>query len=342
VTGTLVISLDAELAWGFHDVDPPAERIAEARLTWERLVALFDRYDVPATWAVVGHLFLDDCDGGHADHPAGERPCTRDLDDGDSVDDGDAVDDDGSTFPGDASLPGHASLSADRAWYAADLVETVRRADADHEIGAHGFTHVHFDHERMSESFARRELQRCREAAAAAGVGPDSFDSFVFPVNRVGYRDHLAEFGFGCYRGREPTADRSAHARRAGKVIGAVLDRGAPPVVRPEIDEHGLVNVPASMYLFDGLGALTDVAERVRDDPVARRAERGVDAAADGDGVCHLWFHPHDVTEPKDFDRLRRVLERARERRADGDLTVATMGQVADRVRSARPQGGAV
>ena len=324
--GTLVLSLDAELAWGFHDVDPPGDRIARARRAWERLVALFDRHDVPATWAVVGHLFLDDCEEAHTDHPAGDRPCDADLEGGEGLNgDGD--------LNSDADLNGDGTkLSADRAWYAPDLVETVSGADANHEIAGHGFTHVHFNHERMSAAFARRELSRTRDAAAALGL---DVDSFVFPVNEVGYRDHLADLDFGCYRGTAPDADRSAHARRARKVTGTVLGRGAAPVVRPEVDEHGLVNVPASMYLFDGLGPLAEVADRVHDDPVARRAERGIDAVADeSDGVCHLWLHPHDVTAPGDFERLRRVVERAAHHRDAGDLDVATMGQVADRVRA--------
>lgn len=305
--GTLVVSLDAELAWGFHDVDPPAERLATARLAWERLVALFDRYEVPATWAVVGHLVLDGCAGPHREHPAGDRVCEIDL--------------------GSADGP---SLSADRAWYARDLVETVADADAGHEIAGHGFTHVHFAHDRMRRPFARREIERTRDAAATAGF---DVGSFVFPVNEVGYRSLLSEAGFGCYRGRAPTAERSAAERRVRKATGALTDRGHAPLVTPRIDEYGLVNVPASMYLFDGLGPVADAAETLHGDPVARRAERGVDAAADGDGVCHLWFHPHNLTAPEDYERLRRVLSRAAEHRDRGDLSIETMGTVAARTR---------
>ncbi|WP_206424996.1 polysaccharide deacetylase family protein [Halosimplex salinum] len=307
--GTLVLSLDAELAWGFHDVDPPAERIADARRGWRRLVALFDRYEAPATWAVVGHLLLDDCEEPHRDHPAGARPC-------------DAA-------PGS---DGARSLSSDRAWYGRDLVEAVREAGADHEIAGHGFTHVHFDHERMTRPFARREVERTRDAAAAVGC---DLDSFVFPVNEVGYRDLLAGADFGCYRGRAPTADRTAADRRVRKAAGALLDRGHAPLVRPRVDEYGLVNVPASMYLFDGLGPVTGAAAALHDDPVANRAERGVDAAAEDGGVCHLWFHPHNLTDPADYARIRRVLKRAADHRDAGDLEIATMGTVADRTRRA-------
>jgi peptidoglycan/xylan/chitin deacetylase (PgdA/CDA1 family) len=56
-----VISVDAELGWGFHDIDPPTSRVEAARTGWKRLAGLFNEYDVPATWAVVGRQ----CDEQH-------------------------------------------------------------------------------------------------------------------------------------------------------------------------------------------------------------------------------------------------------------------------------------
>lgn len=65
--GTVVISLDAELAWGVHDLeDPPATRIERARGSWLDLIEPFEAFEIPATWAIVGHLFLEECDGGLA------------------------------------------------------------------------------------------------------------------------------------------------------------------------------------------------------------------------------------------------------------------------------------
>jgi peptidoglycan/xylan/chitin deacetylase (PgdA/CDA1 family) len=300
--GTLVTSIDAELAWGFHHVDLPEERLRRARRSWRRLVDLFDRFGAPATWAVVGHLFLENCEESHGGHPAGERPCERDA----------------------------GALPAGRAWFGGDLVDAVAGADADHEIAGHGHTHVHFDHDRMSPSFARSELESTRGAARQAGHDPSSF---VFPVNRVAHRRLLGECGFDCYRGPAPTRG-SPTGRRARKAAGALVDRGHPPVVRPRVDDHGLVNVPASMCLFDEVGPVGPVAEAVHGDPIAARARRGIDAAIARDGVCHLWFHPHEATTDRDFERLRAILTHAAERREAGDLRVETMGAVADRVRA--------
>jgi peptidoglycan/xylan/chitin deacetylase (PgdA/CDA1 family) len=56
MAGKLTISIDLELAWGFWDILTPAIlRLSEAqeRPICDKLIELFDRYQIPATWAVV-------------------------------------------------------------------------------------------------------------------------------------------------------------------------------------------------------------------------------------------------------------------------------------------------
>lgn len=61
MSGTVVISLDFELGWGHRRVRP--EYVDEIRRhehaiedRFGRLLGLFERYDLPSTWAVVGKL----------------------------------------------------------------------------------------------------------------------------------------------------------------------------------------------------------------------------------------------------------------------------------------------
>lgn len=57
--GTLTISIDLELAWGVWDTLTPEHlRLAEEaeRPISAALIALFDRHDIPATWAMVAAL----------------------------------------------------------------------------------------------------------------------------------------------------------------------------------------------------------------------------------------------------------------------------------------------
>jgi len=303
--GTVVISIDAELGWGFHHHDPlPAGRVRAARAGWRWLLDRFDEYGIPATWAVVGHLLLDRCDRRHRGHPAGERCCAR----------------------------GAGGLGPSDLWFAPDLVDAVVDATVDHELACHGFTHLHFQHDRMTPELADRELAACRDAAAGRGLEPTTF---VYPVNRPGYRSRLAAHGFDCYRGPDPDAGTSR--RRLGKLELAV-GRGAPPIVHPAVDPDGLVDVPGSVYLFGFEGPARRVLEPTVGDPMVGYVRRGLDRLVDRGGTLHGWFHPHNLRTDRDEARLRAIFDAIERRRETGAIEVETMGAVADAVRERAPE----
>ena len=57
--GAVTISIDLELAWGHrHNITEKKLALVETldRPIVSRLVEIFDRYDVPVTWAVIGAL----------------------------------------------------------------------------------------------------------------------------------------------------------------------------------------------------------------------------------------------------------------------------------------------
>lgn len=300
--GSVVVSLDAELGWGFHDMArPPTSRIEAARESWERLRTLFDEHDVPATWAIVGHLFLDDCDGKHADHPTPEGWFERER----------------------SSWSDRPDLR-----FAPDLVRRLLDAPTDHEIGSHTFSHVLFDDPGTTREIARAELERSVELAEAWDL---SLSSFIYPRNGVAHRRQLAATGFSAYRGRAPTPG-------GPRGVYETLVRDRSQLVEPVVDEFGLVDVPASMFCFGFEGVARTVVESVWEDPMVARARRGIDEAASDDGVFHLWLHPNNLTTERDLDRMRAIVEYVDRRRSETSLRVETMGEVASRVlASSRP-----
>lgn len=304
--GTVVLSLDAELAWGFHDVPgPPRQRFVEARDAWHRLLGMMDRYDTPATWSVVGHLFLDDCDGQHAGHPtpSGWFPCKP-----------------------------IAGTDGPTVWHGDGLLEAIRDAEQDHEIGCHTFSHVPFDESWVTRRIVDAELRASVESADQWGLPATELRSFTFPRNEVGFREVLADRGFTCYRGSQQSwwyDSLPDLLRQAGKLLDLTTDRTTPPIVRPQLDEYGLVNIPASMYLFIFGGAGRTAVESVRSDPVVALAKRGIDLVADGDGIFHAWLHPNDYVGERDLERVESILSYVDRRRNDSDLAVRTMGAVA-------------
>ncbi len=296
--GSVVISVDAELGWGFHDLpEAPTERVEAGRRGWPRLLELLGRHEVPATWAVVGHLLLEGCDGYHRDHPAGPKWFLRERTDW---------------------------RERPELRFGRELVSAVAEEPVGHEIGSHSFSHVLFGD--VSREVARAELRRCRELAAAWGL---PFDSFVYPRNDVGHRDVLAEHGIVAYRGETPSPEG----------VRAVIDgglRGRSLLVEPHVDEYGLVNVPASLFTFGFEGVARRTAERLWADPMVRLARRGIDEAAAGDGLFHLWLHPNNLVDAADDRRMDAILAHVARRRTEGELTVETMGAVGRRVLANR------
>nr|WP_193570807.1 polysaccharide deacetylase family protein [Halorubellus sp. JP-L1] len=289
------------MAWGFADRDdPPVERVEAARDAWTWLLDLFDEHSVPATWAVVGHLFLEDCDGRHATQSAPDDWFAFER----------------TTYAKRPDLR-----------FGPDLVDAIAAARADHEIGSHSFAHLLFDDDDLSRTAADADVERAVAVAADHGI---DLDAFVFPRNVVGHRDVLADHGFRTYRAAG-AGTRSRLARVTGKLRG-VMDPDRLPLVEPTVDEHGLVAVPPSLYLFGFEGVARDVLSTVWTDPVVRQAHWLVDRAATEDGVCHLWLHPNNVVDDAARDRLRAIVEHVGRRRDQGLVDVETMGDVADRV----------
>jgi len=305
--GTVVVSVDAELCWGFHDqVTMPADRIAAPRASWRFLTALFEKYEIPATWAVVGHLCLDGCDGTHADHPCEGAWFSRD--------------------PGGV-------VTADSRWFAPRLVTNIRDSAVGHDIGLHAFSHVEFGAKTTTPAIADAELHHGVTAVGRLGITPASF---VFPRNNVGHRSLLAARGFTCYRGPRPERwyDTSLVPGVETLAKGATYAVGSsPPIVSPAVDDTGLVNIPASLFLFSFGGLPQRVAERIGRDPIVRQVEAGLDdLRSQPAGVLHLWLHPNNITTRRDRRRMNAISALIAAYRDRFGITVATMADVAEQI----------
>lgn len=301
--GQFVISIDTELSWGTFDLQSPHREAAAYRdvpATVDGLCELFDAYDVPATWALVAHL-LEDCHG-HAEFPPPEY---------DRVDWFDAA---------------PCSIDVDRdLWYAPELLERIRSSAVDHEIAAHGYSHVIIGEPGCTRETARAEVEAAMRVFRDAGVDPETY---VFPRNQVGHLDVVRDAGiryvrFPDARWYEDTVPRPAvHPIR---IADAGLQR-APPVVSPR-RRDGLVELPGSQVLRPYDRVWSRVPGKFR----LARLKKGLDRAARTGDVFHLWFHPFALAPDRDrhLATLERAFEHAESLREDGRLEVATMASVA-------------
>ena len=316
--GVFTLSLDFELMWGTLDVAGP-ERFRKAcelerALVIDRLLNLFTEFDISATWCVVGHLFLDHCaprDG--INHPDNARPSHAWAD--------------GDWFKHDPC----GSEQTAPLFFGRSLIEKIRACPTPQEIGSHSFSHVIFGDEGCSRQVAESELEMCVALARAMEI---DLRSFAFPRNQVGHLDVLRRHGISCYRGPEPnwySSSKLPHAVKRLAHLWDVITAARPPVVMPETDEEGLLNIPGSMIYFPAHAWRRAIPISLR----VKRAVKGLEAAARQKRVFHLWFHPINMADRMDamFAGLRSILKRACELRERGEIAVLPMGAFASEAR---------
>jgi peptidoglycan/xylan/chitin deacetylase (PgdA/CDA1 family) len=312
--GVFTISIDFELIWGTLDLFGPERFRAacefERAVVVDRLLDMFVEYDIPATWCILGHLFLDHCEAEQAvKHPEIVRPrhawCRQDWFEHDP-----SGNDDGSSI-----------------FFGRGLVEKIMACPVTQEIGCHSFSHVIFGDAGCSAETAESEVAASVEAARRLGI---EMRSFAFPRNEVGHLAALRKYGFTSYRGPEPhwyeQAGLPVALKRVVSLLGVLLS-AAPPVVLPEQTAEGLWNIPGSMIYFPMHGLRRHIPMSLR----VKRAVKGLDAAAGKNRIFHLWFHPTNLADHADrmFDGLRRILEYACSLRARGELVISPMGSAA-------------
>jgi peptidoglycan/xylan/chitin deacetylase (PgdA/CDA1 family) len=321
VTGTFCLTFDTELIWGSFDSTTPAEferRFPDVRGIVERILRLLERHEVPATWAVVGHLFLGDCarDATGLAHPElAVRPQQR-------------------WRPGDwyAQDPG-TDRRRDPLWYGDDIIDAILAATTPQEIGCHSFSHVLFGDPDLTRAAVDADLDACLALATRRGI---TLRSFVFPRNVEGHHDALRAHGFTAYRGADPTwygglpvpLARAAH----------LLDQAggmAPPTSVPSETLPGLWNIPGSALLIHRTGIRRGITMVAR----MRKAKAGLRRAAASGGAFHLWTHPFNLASDADFmlRTLDAVLVEAVRARDRGEIRIETMGTIADRASGGRP-----
>ena len=299
-----IISLDTELLWGY--VGYPSNEVIslmksdakKVRGCIDILLNLFQKHNIPATWAVVGHLFLDhcECESGipHKEMPRFKEdwyssdPCT--------------------------------DIKRDPLYYGKDIVEKILSRRIEHEIGYHSFSHVPFSE--CSREVAEAEIKEGVKLAKEFGI---TLKSFVFPENKIGHVDILKKYGFKIYRGYN-LAGESVGKSLPVRTINFAQSKIVPFLVEP-IPKFGggIWGLPSSMMLPDPLFRFT----------LALRAGLGVRKAIRENKILHVFLHPHSLLMyPSLKDDLDKFLGIVAKKRNEGKIEVMTMGELASHLKS--------
>lgn len=310
---TFIISIDTELAWGSFDhknFESIKWKFEEERKIIDKILELLEKYNIPATWAIVGHLFLDKCRiANNRKHPEIKRP-------------------DYSWYKKDwFEKDPAATLESDPIWYGKDIVTRIKNAKPAQEIGCHSFSHIVFGDSGCSQEAADSDLSACVSIAQDNGL---DFKSFIFPRNSVGHLFLLKKYGFTIYRGLDETWFYDIPQKKLQQ-IGHYIDEFlalSPRSVKVKETLSGLVNVPGSMLYMskDGIRSFIPVKFRVK------KGKKGIDRAIEKKEVFHFWFHPFNLVgkyENELLDGIEEILRYAVLRKEEGLLNIMTMQQIA-------------
>ena len=320
--GAFVVSLDFELHWGVRDHEPTngpyRPNLLGARKAIPRLLELFERYGISATWAVVGFLFASSPEERCKFAPV-LRPCYYDR----SLDPyveplGKSEDDD----------PLH---------FAPSLIEQIRSCPQQ-EIATHTFSH-HYSLEpgQTLDSF-KADLNSAVAIAAERGI---RFRSIVFPRNQAnpGYARAVLDAGIICYRGAERgwmhrgiTKSERTLPLRLARIADTYIDISGIRIVHWDeiLEPSGLCNVRASRFLWPYRPGL----KRLEEKRLGRTIDQ-VKLAALEDAIFHIWFHPHNfgVHVEENLQVLEEILKAFAFARERYGMRSLSMNAVADMVR---------
>lgn len=329
--GALVISLDLELHWGVRDhrrADSPyGANLRGARQAVPRMLALFEKHRVAATWAAVGFLFARDRDELEAHYPS-LRPSYRNL----------RLDPYREPLgPNETEDPLH---------FGASLLKTIA-ATPRQEIASHTFSHYFCLEEGAGAASFRADLEAAQRIAQST-LGME-LKSLVFPRNQFqpGFLPLAAECGFVCYRGNRrggayrpvDTRGQSSLRHRALRLADAYLPlppstsiAWADAAARPS----GLNEVRASRFLFPYRPRIGWAEAPLR----LRRIKQEMRQAARLGRIYHLWWHPHNFGAHLDrsldgLDQLLREFSALRDAAGFRSSTMLEIAQEAGRQAAA-------
>lgn len=279
MAGTLIVSLDFELFWGMQDCstfEEYQENVLGGRRAIPRLLDLFTKHGIHATWATVGFQFADNYHEllqyfpQESLRPSYLQPRL-------------------STYRCFENI-GHNEEEAP-CFYSPTLIHKISKCEGQ-EIGSHTFSHYYCREAGQTTEQFEADMRAALSLANAKGY---KLASVVLPRNQCTdeYIEVLRRLGFIAYRDEENdwihkkiTFYPLLRALRLADVYLPLTGQGG---YLPK-NENGIVNLIGSrMYkpFFKPLAFL----EKMK----IYRIKKQMLHAAKAGLTFHLWWHPHNV-----------------------------------------------
>ena len=310
MTASVTLSLELELGWGQHDkggsdICSP-DRSAE-ELYLEKLLDACDRYGIPITFDVVGHLLLNECDGQHTGpHKKG-------------------------WFSAD---PG-TDTDTDPLFYWPELPEIITDRTTRHELATHTFSHVLCDE--IDEQTLRWELEQSIEAHESAEL--DAPRTIVTPRHRKVSYEVLREFGIEGIRTLKRQPKQSTVGRYTQRAFFWTLNRGHPayePARSDNLVELYTTPYPSltAVHLPNGqsppLWPFQRIAVSLRQRIQQSYLRNAIRSAIKTDSNVHLWTHLYNLSNEEQWECIEPFLKHLGKAKQKNEVEILTMVELTD------------
>lgn len=267
---------------------------------YRKLVDVFDRFDIPATWAFVAAFVHREEEVRDCPYLAANPLLWRD---------------------GDWTAGFRAALRSGETdgWMCPAALEIVASSGR-HEIASHGFSHVPLAEHLVEARVFDQEMSKLSEFWGRQGVRPTTF---VFPRNQLGYLERLAAAGFEAYRPPTKLERRRNRIARLCRLAGEfnILEK-------PE--NHGRPGTPGTLPAAILLNHRAGARRLVPMNITLERVRRLLDNAIATRRVVHLYSHPHNfLTGDHQFELLFATLQLVSERVKQARMRVMTQATYA-------------
>jgi hypothetical protein len=296
--GKFVISLDFELMWGVRDTKDKTnygDHITGVHTVLPLLLENFRKYDIKATFSIVGLLFFE-----NKQELLSHLPTIKPI----------YTDPNLSPYTGYFDVLGD-NYKVDQYHFAPALIKEIQKYP-EQEIGTHTFSHYYCLEKGQTIEAFKADLN---SAIAVANKYSITLTSLVFPRNQFNddYLTICQELGVFCYRGNEQSwlykaknLEDESRFRRAFRLLDAYINISGHNCYSDDFIKSKMpIDIPSSRFLRPYSHTLK-FFDRLR----LHRIKSGMTYAAKNNLTYHLWWHPHNfgMDQDENFIFLEKIL----------------------------------
>lgn len=298
--GALVISIDFELYWGVRDkrsLESYKENLLGVWKAIPKILELFEKYEIHATWSTVGLLFCKDINEANHYQPK-IKPNYKNQ-----------------------NLCPYKYINENKSLdpqfhFAPELIKRIQLTP-NQEISTHTFSHYYCLEKGQSLEAFKEDINAALNVAKKYNI---DIQTIIFPRNQWNpdYLIELKKAGIKAYRGNEQSwfyqsiEDSEQNLiRRLGRLVDTYINLVGHQTYALESCQHAKpYNFPSSRLLRPYSEKLSSL-EKLR----ARRIKKSMRYAAKKNEIFHLWWHPHNFGKNTDnnLEMLENILYEYRE-----------------------------